>query len=69
MCDAPTQQKCWRCQGYVYDDQYHAVSSVYRSASGRCQACTLKGCTQCKADGRCRQCQDGFLLIQGKCVL
>lgn len=68
-CDAPTQQKCLQCPEYVYDGHSNPVSSVYRGAGGRCQACTMKGCARCKADGRCQECQDGFLLIQGKCVL
>lgn len=69
LCDGPTQKKCWRCREAVYDRQNNPTSSVFRGAGGRCQACTLKGCSQCNADGTCKACQDDYLLIRGACVL
>ncbi|KAL4427892.1 hypothetical protein ABPG75_001981 [Micractinium tetrahymenae] len=70
QCDARTQQKCWSCQ-YVamFDDRGKPLSTVYRGADGRCHECAIKGCLECRADGKCKECAEGYLLIQGKCIL
>ncbi|ESU40691.1 Variant-specific surface protein, partial [Giardia duodenalis] len=75
-CDNPAKDNevCTACNESKYltstsqcVDQCSRLGNYYGAAGNKCKECTVANCAECKTDGSCRTCSNGFYLDTNEC--